>query len=251
MQPIRSLKCRTLAGVLAGVLLLNGCAGLPGASGGDPGRPLTPAEQRMRQQASDYNRTIAEGVGVGALAGAAVGAGIGAAASGGNRGKGALIGAAIGGLVGAIGGGLTGQYYAKKKEQYANSEQRLDSVIADLETENQKLESLVADTRTVVAADKAKLDKVQKDLAANRISHQQAQRELAAVDSNRKVLSDTIVNLKKRRDEWREVEQQARQDGTSTKVAQIDREINRLETQIGLMQDELDAINSRRATVVG
>lgn len=250
MEPMLSYRFQALAGVLVVVLLVNGCA--TASSGGDPGRPLTPAEERVRQQSSDYDRTIAEGIGVGALAGAALGAGIGAAASGGNRGKGAAIGAVIGGLVGAAAGGITGQYYGEKKKQYANEEQLLDSIIADLETENRRLDTLVADTRTVVAADQRKLDQVRNDLVANRVSRQEASRRLAAVDSNRKVLADTIAKLRNRRDEWRDVAHKARADGAGNpKVAQIDQEINRLESQIALMQHELDAINSRRASVVG
>ena len=250
MERMLSYRFQALAGVLVVVLLVNGCA--TASSGGDTGRPLTPAEERMRQQSSDYDRTIAEGIGVGALAGAALGAGIGAAASGGNRGKGAAIGAVIGGLVGAAAGGMTGQYYADKKKQYANEEQLLDSIIADLETENRRLDSLVADTRTVVADDHRKLDQVRSDLAANRVSRQEASRRLAAVDSNRKVLAATIAKLRNRRDEWREVAQKARADGAGNpKVAQIDQEINRLESQVALMQHELDAINSRRSSVVG
>lgn len=250
MERMLSYRFQALAGVLVVVLLVNGCA--TASSGGDTGRPLTPAEERMRQQSSDYDRTIAEGIGVGALAGAALGAGIGAAASGGNRGKGAAIGAVIGGLVGAAAGGMTGQYYADKKKQYANEEQLLDSIIADLETENRRLDSLVADTRTVVADDHRKLDQVRSDLAANRVSRQEASRRLAAVDSNRKVLAATIAKLRNRRDEWRSVAQKARADGAGNpKVAQIDQEINRLESQVALMQHELDAINSRRSSVVG
>src|SRR5262245_44060286 len=100
----RRCAMRAVAATMAGIMLLGGCA--PAA----PARPLTPQEARMRAQATDFNRTLAEGVGLGLLAGAATGAGIGAAAYGRDRGQGALVGALIGGLVGGIAGGVAGNY---------------------------------------------------------------------------------------------------------------------------------------------
>ena len=90
------------------------------------GPPPTPAERRLAAQESDYNRTLAEGFVIGAVGGAAIGAGLGAALTKGNRGMGALIGAGIGALAGAIAGGATGSYYAEKKQEYANEEDRLE-----------------------------------------------------------------------------------------------------------------------------
>jgi len=232
------------------VLLLAGCAGTA-----ETGEPLTPAQASMRQQSADYNRTILEGVGVGALGGAARGAGIGAVASSNNRGMGALIGAAIGAVAGGIAGGVTGSYYANKKQEYANEEQRLDAVIADIASENQKLEALNRTTQDVVAEDKRKLDSIEQDLAAKKITKAQAQRELASIDGDRRVIEQTITNLKKRRDEWKQVAVQARQEATSgtgnAKVAEIDREIEQLSQQIALMQGELEALTSRRTSIVG
>ena len=212
---------------------------------------MSPEEQRMRQQASDFNRTIAEGVLLGALAGAAGGAGIGAAAHSKNRGEGALIGAAIGAVVGALAGGAAGKYYADKKQRYASEEQRLDSIIADLEKQNTEMEALVSSTHTVVAADKQKLDQIDAELAANKISKAQAQQRLASVDANIKFLGETIENSKKRRDEWKEVATKARADSNTAKIKQLDAQINRLEEQITLMEGELEALTSRRASVVG
>lgn len=197
----------------------------------------------MRDQANDFNRTILEGAGIGALAGA----GIGAAACRGDWSC-ILIGAAAGAAAGSAGG----YYYAQKKEGYVNEEQRLDAIIADIRKDNQNLEGLVKDARTVAAADKRKMDQIDKALAANTISQQQAQRELAAVDDNRAVLEDTIANLKDRRAEWSEVAEKARADTDTAKMARLDREIKTLENQIVLLENELDALTTRRrASLVG
>ena len=245
------VRFRATAVVVAGAMLLASCAGTSGAQFTDPGRPLTPAEMRMRQQTSDFNRTLAEGVAIGAVGGAAAGAGIGALAGGDNRGTSALIGAGIGAVLGSLAGYAAGSYYAEKKGRYADQEQLLDAMIADARADNQKTEMLVRDSQTVAVADKQKLDQIKRDLAAKKISHEQAQKELAAVDSNRQVLESSITNLGKRRDEWRQAALEARSDANNPRVAQLDNEINKLDKQIALMQSELDAINARRLTVVG
>ncbi len=229
---------------------LNACA-----TAARPSSPsaLTPQEERMRAQAADFNRTITEGVVAGALGGAAAGAGIGALANKRNRSQGALIGAAIGALAGALMGGAAGKYYADKKERYANQEQRLDAIIADLQKQNAELNALVDSTRTVVDADKRKIDDVSKELAANKISKQEARQRLASVEGNCRFLSQTIATLKQRHDEWKQVADQARAEPTSDskKIQVLDGQINRLEQQITLMQGDLDALNSRRVSVVG
>jgi hypothetical protein len=246
------VRFRATAAVVAGAMLLSSCAG---AGGGpqfsDPGRPLTPAEMRMRQQASDFDRTLAEGVAVGALSGAAAGAGIGALAGGDNRGTAALIGAGIGAVLGGLAGYGAGSYYAKKKGQYADQEQRLDSMIADARADNQKAEVLLRDTQTIAASDKQKLDQIKRDLAAKRISQEQARKELAAIDSNRQALETSIANLTKRREEWRQAAQEARSDANNPRLTQLDYEIQEMNENISLMQSELDAVNARRLTVAG
>lgn len=242
----RSLASRILAVGLSIALLLGGCA----TQGQQPDDQLTPAEARLRQQSADFNRTIAEGVGLGALGGAALGAGIGALATK-NHGAGALIGAAIGALSGAIAGGLTGSYYASKKQQYANEEQRLDSMIADLSTENDKLEALNATTKQVVAENIAELDSIQGDLAAKRISKAQAEQRLAQVDKDRQTIATTLASLKKRRTEWQEAAAQARMEASAQQTRVLDQQIAQLEKQINVMQGELDALTSRRTSVVG
>ena len=205
----------------------------------------------MYKQAQDYNKTVAQGVLVGALAGAAIGAGTGAAANSKNRGEGALIGMAIGAAIGALGGGAAGTYYAKKKQDYANKEQRLDAIIADLDRQNAELEQLVQSAQSVIEADTRKIDEISADLAANRISKKQAEQRLDAVDDNSEFLKQQIESLKEARDEWIDVAEKARADTNSPKIQKLDEQIGRLQQQIGALEGELDALTSRRASVVG
>lgn len=239
---------RVSAAAIAALLMVQGCAGVSGPAADAP--PPTPAEQRLAAQKSDYNRTLAEGLVIGTVGGAALGAGIGAAVTR-SRGAGALIGAGIGALAGAMIGGATGNYYAEKKQKYANEEDRLDSMIADAEAYNAKAAATLATTRSMVVDDQQRLATIDQEVAANRMSKAQAERQLAGVDRRRQLLRDTIASQQARRDEWRQAVAEARRDSDNPKVAEVDQQIARLESQIALMQQELDALNSHRATVVG
>lgn len=250
----RNRTVRLLAGSMVCVLLLTSCASPPPpqtVAAVEPGRPLTADEERMRSQAADYNRTIVEGIAVGAAAGAGAGALAGLAAC---RGKldCMLIGMAVGAVLGAGLGGFGGKYYADKKERYLNEEQRLDAITVDFQNNNKKLEDEVANIHTVMVDNKKRIETVKRDLAAQRMSTEQARKELATIDSNRTFLQARVNELKKLRNDFREVAQQARADsGNNPRVAQMDGEINAMERQITRLQNELDALSARRASVVG
>jgi len=110
-------RMRCLAGCLAALLLVAGCAGQV------PGYVVSPAKDQPPQQMDNdkfdcnlqaqkqtgYNpdQALTEGVVAGLLVGGAVGAGLGAAAgvAGGIVGTGASVGAVTGGLIGATLGG--------------------------------------------------------------------------------------------------------------------------------------------------
>lgn len=228
------------AALVAAALLLNGCASMGTGPASD--EPLSPAEQRLQDQANDYNRTILEGAGLGLLAGCGAGAAIG-----GGKWEHILIGC-IGGAAAGVAGGF---YYAEVKEGYARKEDRLDKMIADVDADNRKLAATLADTRSIVAADTRKIEQVKADLAAKRIDRSAADKRLASVDRNRGVLQKAIDGLKKRRDEYKEAANAARADGGGRNMAQLDREIAQLETNIGSLERELDALTSRRISVVG
>lgn len=236
---------RAVAMVVSFVMLVSACAGANlGLS--EPSGPLTPAEQRMRDKAKDFNRTLGEGIAMGAMAGAAAGGGV-AVATGKNAWIPVLAGAALGAAMGAV----AGSYYAQKKEKYANEEDVLGAMIADAQADNQKTQALIADVQTVAAADKLKMKQIKRDLANKKISQEQAKTELATIDSNRQVVEKLVANLSKRRDEWREAAADARSDANNPKIVQLDREIGKLDKEVALAQRELDALNAHRVMIVG
>ena len=100
---------------------------------------------------SDGTLTRMQGTGIGAAGGAAVGAGVGALAGGGD---GAAIGGSAGALIGGIVGYLWGDSVAKKKEEFATTEEYirantrvLDERISELRDLNSSLSSQIATLR--------------------------------------------------------------------------------------------------------
>lgn len=214
-------------------LVLSGCVQtLPKTAG----IPLTPEEERMREQGKAFNKTVIEGAVAGAVLGAVAGALI----------RRDLQGALIGGVSGALVGGTTGYYLAEKQKQYANAEQRTDAMIADVRADNQRVSELIASSRKVIAADKERIKQVEKQIAAGKISKENAQRELARVEENEKYLQNTVSNLKKRQGEWQDISKQAANEATPRQKKQMDSEINKLEKQIVSLEKELDTLVQRR-----
>lgn len=220
--------------LLSSALLTAGCATGPEQTAGRPS--LTPDEQRLRQQADAYNETVIEGAIVGALVGALAGALIGGDARG----------AAIGAGAGAALGGGAGAYMGQKQRQYANEEQRLESITADVRADNERTANILASARKVISADKEKIKRIDQQLAAGQINLAQAKQQMKSVDDNRKYLESTIANLKTKREQWWNVANQARAQGNPKQVKEMETEIKKLERQIAALEQELDSLVERR-----
>ncbi|WP_162305987.1 glycine zipper 2TM domain-containing protein [Oleisolibacter albus] len=223
---------RAIATAVTASFLLTACA----TTSGDPGRPLTPQEQALREQAKNYESTVVEGALLGALAGGLI-----AAASGGNK-KDVAIGVAAGAGVGAV----AGNYIAKKKQQYATAEAQYNSMIADVQTENARLADLSDNARQVIASDMKEMERIDGQIAAGTLSVADAKRQMAAVDSNRKVLLATLDGLKKKEEDLQEIQKQAAALGNKAQQQQMDKEMQALRTQIAALQGEVDTLVQRR-----
>ena len=220
--------------VISLAIIVSGCA--QRQTHHPSGRPFTPAEQRLRDQADTFNQTVLEGCAAGAVAGTAGGA------LAGRDWKTALIGAVIGTAIGCG----AGAYIANIQEQRTLDEQQMDKVIADVRADNERLTGLVNTAQDVIAADKAKIEQIDRQLATGQISMAQARSEMASVDENQRYLESTLGNVRLRQNEWKEVAAEARRRGDTQKVAEMDREIVKLETQVASLESELDTLVERR-----
>ncbi|HLO76549.1 MAG TPA: hypothetical protein VK196_08850 [Magnetospirillum sp.] len=226
---------------LSCVLFLSACQTTGGSD-----RPLTAAEQRMREQADTYNSTVAEGALTGCAAGALAGVLVGALGGGKKKGQNMLVDGAIGCAAGAVIGGGVGAYVADKQEKYANKEQQLDSMISDVRGENKRLAGLVTTTHQVIADDKARMDQIDRELASGKITMEQAKKKMAAVDDNRAYLDNTIKELNKRRDTYAEAAKQTASGTPRAKNEAMNAELAKLEKQISQLEAERDSLAQRR-----
>ncbi len=217
-----------------------------GGSGGADDQSLTPEQRRLRAQTADYNNTIVGGVAAGALLGTVVGALIGAAA--GNRNTGAIVaGAAIGAAAGGALGGVAGQYVANKKRQYANENNRLDAMAADVRSENQRLEQLIATSRAVVAQDRADLERLRGEVVNRRVARSDLDRRVATAEQDAAQIQQAIGRLHERRNQYVAGRNDTLRENRGANSGAMDAEIHRLDGQIAQLEGQLNELN----TVIG
>lgn len=236
---------KATAVILALAMGLSACAHGPGMNGGSGAGDttsgsagLTPAEQKMREQADTFNQTIGEGAMVGCIAGAI----LGALLVNDKKGQGALIGCGAGAAVGAGAGYMV----ASTQESYATEEARLDAMIGDLRSDNTRLASLIDSSRSVIAADKAEIDRLDQKIATGQITAKQAKADIAKVDSNIDYLTKTVASLKKRQEEYQLARKETPSDADGKRVAAMDAEISQLSVQIASLEQNLDGLMARR-----
>lgn len=197
------MQSRSLRAVMAGVLCVPLL--LAGCDNGanDPG--LTPEQRRIRAQRAEQDRTVGDG----AAAGAAV-------------------------------GGAAGYYVARRKQQYANENQRLDVMTNDVRAENQQMAQYVADSRAVVAQDKADLARLRGEYANRRASRADLDRRIAIAEQDAQAIQQRINAARRQQGEFI----QARQQTPGPAGGQMDAEIARLSQQIAQLEAQLNDLNT-------
>lgn len=150
---------------------------------------------------------------------------------------------ALAGIAGCgIGVGVN-SYVQSRRQQYASNEQRLQVMIQELRADNQRLAGLVDTTRQVVAEDRAKVDAIERAMEAKHLTVAEAEKRMGSVTDNRDHLYKTLATLETKQRQWQEVSARERQGGVDT--AALDREIARLEAQIGAIKKEIELLDAR------
>jgi formiminotetrahydrofolate cyclodeaminase len=147
---------------------------------------LSASEQALRERSKAFDRTVWQGVLIGAVAGTAIGA-----ITGGDA-EDAVGGAIIGASVGA----LAGIYVAKKQRQFSSQEDQLAAMTKDVRTANRQTEELIASIRTVIAEDQRRLADVQTRYQRGKATEEEVKQEQARVWSNRTVVEKATLGAK-------------------------------------------------------
>ncbi len=157
--------------------------------------------------------------------------------------KGMITAAVVG-----CGVGMGANYYLdQRRAEYADTEERLDVMIADVREDNRKLQTLTATATDVLNQDKQQLATLKSQLAQQQIQRTQAEQQLAEVDANTHYLRNSLANLEKREQEWRQVAQAEQQ---SQKQQELNDEINRMQKQIITLRENVTEVEQQRAAIV-
>lgn len=236
---------KLVASVVAIALLLGGCKTMdtqPSGSGGgtqQAGTQLTPAEQQLRKDESQFNKTVIGGVATGALIGG-VGAAAVVAILGGDKkdvAKGAVAGAAVGGAIGGIDG-----YNKAKREQAANNELRaVEAAAADVRADNARLQALIDSSSTVLAEGKERLQKLRTDLAAKKLSTDQAVAARKREEANIESMKRSLAKAKETKEQY--AQSAAGFKGTPADKRDLTAEIERMDKQVAALEKNIAEYN--------
>jgi hypothetical protein len=227
-----TVGCVSTGGTLseAGTSVGSWMSGLTGgasteATGSVSNSALTPAEQRMRQQSRAFQKTVWEGVLIGASAGALLGVVQGKDTEG--ILKRALIGGAVGGLAGA--------YIAHKQKQYSDKEDQLNSMIADVKKSNQETKDLISSARQVVDEDKRRLASVEARYKAGQASQADLSVTRRRATENKAVVAEATKGAREKYSMFEGAEREYKQQNPGTDTARLQSELNAYQQQISTL----------------
>lgn len=203
------------------------------AGEGTESSDLTPAERRLREQSRAFQRTVWEGVLIGAGAGALWGV------IQRDDAKDVLKKALIGGAV----GGLAGAYIAHKQKQYSNEEDQLDSMIADVRESNQQTKALIVSTREVIAEDKRRLAAVEKRYKAGQATEAELKTTRTHVSENQAVIAQAAKGAREKSSMFEGAERAYQQQNPGADTAPLKSEIDAFNEQIETLDGLADTIS--------
>lgn len=219
---------------------LCGCKSLGGGSTSQPAGPQPSPQLTGSEEARFFGKSGLTACAGGALVGLATCKLTNSCDSD----KGMITAAMVG-----CGVGMGANYYLdQRRAEYANTEQRLDVMIADVQADNRKLQTLTATATDVLNQDKQTLATLKTQLARQQADQAQARQQLAQVDANTRYLRDSLAKLQTREQQWRDVARAEQQQ--SQQQQQLNDEINRMQKQIISLQENVQQVEQQRAAIV-
>jgi hypothetical protein len=179
---IRSV-CLALMVAVPTAFVLSGCTA---PSADDPN--LSPAEQQLRRQSANFDKTILEGAGLGAAAGALIFGLIDPHH---------LQGAAIGAAGGAAAGGLAGYGIAENNQSQASTENAYSDQISAARASAEEFNESARTAETVADEATTEASRLQAEYASQKISADEYHAALQKYADDNAALSKTITAAQK------------------------------------------------------
>ena len=200
-------------------------AGCQNMGGGDVDPRLTSGED-----AKFFSKSGLQACAAGALAGALACA----VSNSGNKAACIAIAAVAGCGVGAGANYLLDSRRAK----YANNEQRIDSFIEDVQSDNKKLQTRIQNINVVLRENQQTLQQLQRQLASRQIDQRKAKQELDRIKANKAYLEKELADINARVDGYQDIIEKERANGVDTRKLQA--ELVQLNRTRDSMKRELD-----------
>lgn len=213
--PPQTGGCLTIAGLPVG-----GCEENYGYTG-----TLSPEERALREQARRFDRTVWQGVMIGAVAGGAIGVLAGGDARG----------AAEGVMVGAAVGAIAGVYVAGMQKRYADKEDQLQAMTADVQTANRETEALIADVRKVIEEDRRRLAAVQAQIGRGQATQAQLIQERGRAAGNRRVVEQALQGGRDRYRVFQSAEGKFRQANPGVATAGLTKALDSYQSRLNAL----------------
>jgi chromosome segregation ATPase len=179
----------------------------------------------MREQSKAFQKTVWQGVLIGAAAGSIWGL------VQGDKGSDVLKKALIGGAV----GGLAGAYIGHKQNQFSSKEDVLDSMISDVRKSNQETKELIASVREVIAEDKRRLADVQKRYKKGQATEAEVASTRKRIGDNQAVVAQASKGAREKYKMFEGAEQEYRKQNPATSTAGLQSELNTFNGQIATL----------------
>ena len=216
------LKLRTALIALISCVFLTGCQNV---GGGDVDPRLTDGED-----AKFFSKSGAQACAAGALTGVLACA----LSNSGNKTACMAIAAVAGCGVGAGANYLLDQRRAK----YANNEQRINSFIQDVQSDNQKLQARLQNINVVLQENQRTLKTLEKQVAAKQIDQRKAKAELDRINANKAYLEKELANINARIDGFQDIIEKERAVGAD--VRRLQSQLDQLSRTRDVMKSQLD-----------
>ena len=217
---------RRLGTAIATLICLVFLAGCQNMGGSDVDPRLTSGED-----AKFFSKSGLQACAVGAIAGALACA----VSNSGNKAACMAIAAVAGCGVGAGANYLLDSRRAK----YANNEQRIDSFIEDVQSDNKKLQTRIQNINVVLRENQQTLQQLQRQIATRQIDQRKAKQELDRIKANKAYLEKELADINARVDGYQEIIEKERASGVNTRRLQT--ELVQLSRTRDSMKRELDA----------
>ena len=143
---------------------------------------------------------------------------------------------------------MGGNYYLDaKRAQYANKEQRLDSLINDVKRNTAQVKAINDSAKKVLDKNLITLKILNNQIANQTINNKKAKEQLKTIDENLKFLNEKLVNMKIAEQDWRKIS--ATEKNIGVNVARLDVEIDQLNSQISLLEKQIELVAQQRSAL--